>query len=241
MFRDPTEWLNHMQRQHTTVWSCLFGGHENIVKDTREELEDHLRSAHGDTISGQQLQTLVQSCARPHPDTFAVLHFDSQGASQAGVANKCLICGEDFANKESTVPRNIQDHYLEHLETLALLALPDREDVDEPEGSQWQENVNDPITTLDSSENALVRYLNSLELTTSATNEELIEREDVPGGPSSIHDHQIEMKPNDMRRDFYYLGGTDRQRIIVSIDFGTSYSALAWAVTGQVSATTPTP
>jgi len=232
MFRDPTEWLNHMQWQHTIVWSCLFGGHESIVKDTRDELEDHLRSAHGDSLSGDQLQTLVQTGARPHPDTFGVLAFDSLGMSQNGAINKCLMCGEDFADEDSTRSGGIQDHYLEHLETVALLALPEREDADELEGSHWREDLNSSVTDSEGANNTLERYLNSLEHATSDTDEKGVEKEERPGASGPNSTRAGKMKAKDTAGDNKITKG---DRIIVSIDFGTTFSALAWGLTSRVS------
>lgn len=225
-----------MQWQHTIVWSCLFGGHENIVKDSREELEDHLRSTHGDSLSKDQLRTLVQTGARPHPDTFGVLAFDSLRAPQNDATNRCLVCGEDFADQNSTRTGGIQDHYLEHLEALALLALPEREDADDLKGSDWREDLINSVADSKGATDTLERYLSSLEHATSDRDEKGIENEQHPRGSSSNPAWAGETKPKDRAGDTKVGKG---DRIIVSIDFGTTFSSLAWALTSRVSSTTP--
>ncbi len=129
IFRSSDDFLNHM-RQHTTVWSCQIPGHESEAFSSPVELESHVRSAHAGSVTESQILLLVESSARPHPDTLAVLAAafdrpDGKDTSESPSA-RCLLC-EKLAPAAADGESNLFDHVLEHLEDLALLSLPPSE------------------------------------------------------------------------------------------------------------------
>ncbi|EAQ90239.1 hypothetical protein CHGG_02174 [Chaetomium globosum CBS 148.51] len=134
-FRSSDEWLRHMQ-QHTLVWSCQIVGHESEVYRSSEELEDHIRSAHSDSVTDSQIPYLVRSSARPHPDLFSVLasswNLAATGASdnptEPRASPVCILCQEEIGSQSGTESEgNLCDHILNHLEEMALFSLPPTE------------------------------------------------------------------------------------------------------------------
>ncbi|KAH6637320.1 hypothetical protein F5144DRAFT_620338 [Chaetomium tenue] len=131
-FRSSDEWLGHMQ-QHTLVWSCQIVGHESEVYRSSEELEDHVRSAHSDSVTDSQIPYLVRSSARPHPDLFSVLasswNLAATGASDNPTESRaspvCILCQEEIGSQSAAESEgNLYDHILNHLEEMALFSLP---------------------------------------------------------------------------------------------------------------------
>lgn len=129
-------------QQHTLVWTCQIPGHESEVYSSSQELEHHVRSAHSDSVTEDQIPYLTRSSARPHPDVFAVLASswnapatgDSDGPVRPGPAPACFICdsgidksGDDSLRTADESTGNIFDHVVNHLEELALFSLPPAE------------------------------------------------------------------------------------------------------------------
>ena len=142
IFRSPNDWLSHMQWQHTIIWSCQVPGHEQEVYDTQAELEDHVRSAHSASFTDSQICYLLENCARPHPDTFAVLANSVRPPSNRiseSTSSFCPLCHQTVepkislpgVAKSAEAPRTMYDHILEHLEGIALLSLPPIENTED--------------------------------------------------------------------------------------------------------------
>lgn len=130
LFKTVEEWLGHMQWQHTIVYSCQAVGHEREVFSSPQDLERHIRREHPDTFTESQLPGLVKQGTLPSSNTLGTLNYSlSVGESL------CLLChtsvpqpvnAESTDNTEpaSTAEQRMQNHILEHLEAIALLALP---------------------------------------------------------------------------------------------------------------------
>ncbi|KAK3299614.1 uncharacterized protein B0H64DRAFT_102714 [Chaetomium fimeti] len=137
LFKSVQEWLSHMQWRHTMVWACQVPGHEAHTYDTPSEMEEHIRKDHPDSFTESQLPDLIKHTALPAPDTFAALAVSNRltvpkQTGHGDVSYQCPIClnfhtarSEDRAeNSNSQAASDIQDHILEHLESIALLSLP---------------------------------------------------------------------------------------------------------------------
>lgn len=137
-FNSPEEWLGHMQWQHTIVWNCQALGHEEDIFNTEHEFQNHIRSSHPGSFTESQLLQLTQQAALPAPNVFAMLAISSaNGDSQEEMANACPICHKFQVASSSVVKsteevasahqQQLQHHILEHLESIALLSLPDED------------------------------------------------------------------------------------------------------------------
>ena len=135
-----------MKWQHTIVWSCQAAGHKSIIFDSQVRFEQHMKEEHHDTFTESQLPMLVQKSAHPAADTFSVLTArNNDGAS--GSRYECPLCSfsvekaNDQNNPDSALlgaefPINeaakvIQNHIAAHLESIALLSLPEQDAVDD--------------------------------------------------------------------------------------------------------------
>jgi serine/threonine protein kinase len=138
LFNSPEEWLGHMQWQHTIVWNCQALGHEEAIFNTEHEFQNHIRSSHPGSFTESQLLQLTQQAALPAPNVFAMLAISfANGDSLTATANACPICHKFQVVSSSAVgnieepasahQQQLQHHILEHLETIALLSLPDKE------------------------------------------------------------------------------------------------------------------
>ncbi|KAJ0115201.1 hypothetical protein J7T55_001611 [Diaporthe amygdali] len=146
-FKTSEEWLGHLRWQHTIVYSCQAIGHEREVFSSSEDLEDHIRGEHPDTFTESQLPGLIKQGTLPAPNTFTVLNLTLSVAE-----SKCPICCEfvprlvnaqttDDAAPDITPEQRMQNHILEHLEAIALLALPDRGDGDDADSNARQSSL----------------------------------------------------------------------------------------------------
>jgi hypothetical protein len=140
-----------MMWQHTTLYSCQVPGHEKHFFASAPLFEQHLKHEHHDTFPDQQLGTVVEEGLRPAPDVFAslaaCLNEDHKGIPESlSLCPMCTFCladievppgmsFEDFsiASFPKNLYQEIKDHMAEHLETIALLSLPGRDDLDEVE------------------------------------------------------------------------------------------------------------
>lgn len=159
LFKTVDEWLSHMKWQHTVVWSCQAPGHEQNIYDSQEELEEHIRLEHLHFFTANQLPHLVKQGAQPVSDTFGALAYSYSPDDLSGrQAHLCPICrnfpllssavNPDLS--ESKMQPDIQNHILEHLESIALLSLPAIEDVDAvkseiPQSSDGNSIVKDAV------------------------------------------------------------------------------------------------
>ena len=137
LFKTPEEWLGHMQWEHTVVWACQVPGHEDYRYDSQSELEHHLQDFHADAFSQGHLQDILQKSVLPASDTFAVLALSISSNSQDGQTgnlHQCPLCRKRFPVPDlgyvhgPTPDEGIQNHILAHLETIALISLPHRDD-----------------------------------------------------------------------------------------------------------------
>lgn len=138
VYKTKEEWVNHMAYQHTKVWSCQAEGHEDQFFQSADALVSHLQGDHTSEIIPEQISFMVDKSTKPAPDVFAALASTSQ---QSNILLACPFCEEDETRVEvvgdsivASFPKNsykrIRDHVCGHLETLALLSLPEREDIE---------------------------------------------------------------------------------------------------------------
>lgn len=128
-----------MKWQHTLVWSCQAPRHTDLSFGTSEECEMHMRQEHSDDISIDQLALLVEKSAHPAADPLEVLvRYEKVGSEDRSV---CPLCPFAIENTRIPEPRSLipdasvsaddakamRDHVAEHLESIALLSLPEQE------------------------------------------------------------------------------------------------------------------
>ena len=131
VFKSPDEWLGHMQWQHTIVWSCQVAGHEEHTFNSPAEMEQHILECHSGSFTSSQLPELIHQSSGPAPDTFAALSIQLDMDSRVEkTAHKCPMCEKILEQSLVGVsggekaPETIQDHLLNHLESIALLSIP---------------------------------------------------------------------------------------------------------------------
>lgn len=151
-FNTIEAWVYHMMWQHTVRYSCQFTGHEDLFFGTRKEFEQHLTQYHSESFSVDQKDTILQKALRPVPDVFAAL---AAALRQSGTMTIpfCPLCDfavEDvppslaeapdleFARLPEDVHKEVRDHIATHLEKIALLCLPERDELQEDISNELQ-------------------------------------------------------------------------------------------------------
>lgn len=139
-FGTKDDWINHMSWQHAKVWPCQVPGHENQPFCSPEALSAHIHEEHSNEVPLDQVPFLIEKYAKPAPDIFAFLAADSASQSDSTLS-ACLFCDEPETKLDApenhavgSFPedsfKSIRDHIASHLETLALISLPEREDIE---------------------------------------------------------------------------------------------------------------
>ncbi|KAI4250487.1 MAG: hypothetical protein L6R40_000085 [Gallowayella cf. fulva] len=144
------EWITHMQWQHTLVWSCQAPRHTHVRFDTSGDCEAHMRQEHSEDISTEQLILLVEKSAHPAADPFeALIRYDEVNSEARSV---CPLC--PWAVKSDRIPeptnlesvsaesgdgmKQMRDHIAAHLESIALLSLPEQENIENAASDEVQ-------------------------------------------------------------------------------------------------------
>ncbi|QSZ30694.1 hypothetical protein DSL72_000252 [Monilinia vaccinii-corymbosi] len=144
-------WINHMQWQHAIVWCCQVAGHEATVYHSEEDFKKHLRGEHKNAFNESQLSTIVKKGAQPTPDLFNSLAITLTGdENKPGKAAACPLCpffldiskhNPETNKLEVSITstpgsKKMFDHIAAHMEAIALLSLPEREDLDDANTSE---------------------------------------------------------------------------------------------------------
>ncbi|KAL4931109.1 esterase/lipase family protein [Aspergillus undulatus] len=147
-FKTIEEWIDHMKWNHTAQHGCQVPGHEDRFFETKEELEQHLLVEHEESLPETGLGELVKEGARPSPDILALLAscLNRQEKAPPGNILLCPMCDFSLSEIDNAVSvdvrhlsvmrfsedvyKEIRAHIASHLESLALLSLPEREDVE---------------------------------------------------------------------------------------------------------------
>ncbi|KAF7874884.1 hypothetical protein EAF04_002058 [Stromatinia cepivora] len=155
-FATVDDWINHMQWQHAVVWCCQVVGHESTVYHSEEDFKQHLRQEHENAFNESQLSMIVKKAAQPVSDLFDTLDLTLNGKeSGADKAGACPLCPFSVEiSEDNQVPDNLEvaktskpaskklcDHIAAHMEAIALLSLPERDDLDDA-GSNERESEN---------------------------------------------------------------------------------------------------
>lgn len=120
IFNRSTDWLGHMEWEHTLRWSCNQG--DNEVFDNSASFEQHMKDEHPRVVENSGLELLTRIASRPLDQMFEVLFevcplcdnspINQEQANQAGVV----------LQKSTSVM--LQKHIEDHLLSLAILAFP---------------------------------------------------------------------------------------------------------------------
>ncbi|KAI4163750.1 MAG: hypothetical protein LQ342_002523 [Letrouitia transgressa] len=144
------DWTSHMKWQHTLVWSCQAPRHTHLKFDTSAECEAHMRQEHIQDISSSQIALLVEKSAQPAADPLEVLfRKDEAGPRERSVCPLCPFAVENTRIPEphSLVPnvsapiegmKQMRDHIAAHLESIALLSLPEKEELNNAASDELQ-------------------------------------------------------------------------------------------------------
>lgn len=161
-YKTEDEWVAHMAWEHTKFWSCQVKGHEDQIFTGPDILADHIHQEHTKEIAADQILPLVERSAKPAPDTFAILAlaFNKPIDSTHRTISFCPFCEdaktevegpeeERVAMYQKDSSRRARDHIARHLETIALLSLPERDDLDPSNVRETsrQSNPNRPTKT----------------------------------------------------------------------------------------------
>ena len=161
-FKTVDDWLNHIQWQHTLIFSCQSAGHESELFNSSADLERHMELEHRDEFSELQLPFLVNKSAKPCLDTFTAFARARQsiGASE-DITKVCPLC--KFSAAEAGMPskstssvlgdashgdrvfKNILNHIASHMESVALLSLPAADDLGSGVSNELRWQVDDII------------------------------------------------------------------------------------------------
>lgn len=144
------EWISHMKWQHTLVWSCQAPRHTHLKFGTSVECEAHMRLEHIQEISSAQVALLVEKSAQPAADPLEVLLRVGEAGPQA--RSVCPLCPSAVENirvpdPKALVPdastpidgmKQMRDHIAAYLESIALLSLPERAELDNAASDEVQ-------------------------------------------------------------------------------------------------------
>jgi hypothetical protein len=194
LFKTIEEWVSHMQWQHAVVWSCQAPGHESSVYRSRGDFEHHLRSDHENAFNESQLPVIIQKSAQPGPDIFTTLAVskDSNASESIGV---CLFCPFSFeepvASRPSdhldvepavdTASKRVRDHIAAHLEAIALLSLPERDDLDDATTDERESEGTKSSLQVDHQDLPSAEFQDELMGQSLSDDEEAISGEYLPG------------------------------------------------------------
>ncbi|TGO92413.1 hypothetical protein BPOR_0003g00110 [Botrytis porri] len=152
-FATVEDWINHMQWQHAVVWCCQVPGHESTVYRSEEEFKHHLSEEHKDAFNETQLSMIVKKASQPVPDLFgsSALTYDGN-ENESHTVGACPLCPFSVDNSEhDLLPDNLEiakasppaskklcNHIAAHMEAIALLSLPERDDLDDANTNERQ-------------------------------------------------------------------------------------------------------
>ncbi|CAD6439834.1 95dec5dc-9321-4a63-a1f5-995e7d561e74 [Sclerotinia trifoliorum] len=155
-FATVDDWINHMQWQHAVVWCCQVGGHESTIYHSEEDFKQHLRQEHENSFNESQLSMIVKKAAQPVQDLFGTLALtlneNERGDERAGACPLCPFSVEisednqvpdslEVAKTSRPASKKLCDHIAAHMEAIALLSLPERDDLDDADTNE-RESVN---------------------------------------------------------------------------------------------------
>ncbi|ESZ91987.1 hypothetical protein SBOR_7644 [Sclerotinia borealis F-4128] len=145
-FATVDDWINHMQWQHAVVWCCQVADHQATVYHSEDDFTLHLRQEHKTAFNESQLSMIVKKAVQPVSDLFGTLALALDGdggeASKVGVCPLCPFSLDtskhssrmdklEVAITSTSASKRLCNHIAEHMEAIALLSLPEREDLDD--------------------------------------------------------------------------------------------------------------
>lgn len=165
-FTEIETWIQHMCEHHP-VWTCKATVHGPKVFHSSIGFQDHMQAEHDNSFNEVQLAELVAKNSQPGPSPFSVEvmgRFDQKNSL-------CIFCPFSFSEAEKKrtqfsvrngrkrpteldLEKIVQNHVAEHLELIALWALPANENSEcagsskvSARGSDWK-SVNLSILNL---------------------------------------------------------------------------------------------
>ncbi|KAF4457915.1 Subtilisin NAT [Fusarium austroafricanum] len=144
LFHSIDDWESHMQWKHTLLWSCQVPGHESYIYDSQIGIQEHIENMHPGSFTNGQLPKIVEQSAFPAPDTFMLLSLSFGTTEAIGTAGDtsalCPICQDHPgpSDKPKNKTEDVQDmrsHIIGHLESIALISLPESELQEENESN----------------------------------------------------------------------------------------------------------
>lgn len=150
-FATVDDWINHMQWQHAVVWCCQIVGHESTIYHSEEDFKRHLRQEHESSFNESQLSMIVKKAAQPVPDLFGTLaptlNENERGDERARACPLCPFSVEisednqalenlEVAKTSRPTSKKLCDHIAAHMEAIALLSLPERDDLDDADTNE---------------------------------------------------------------------------------------------------------
>lgn len=140
-----------MQWQHAVVWCCQIVGHESTIYHSEEDFKRHLRQEHESSFNESQLSMIVKKAAQPVPDLFGTLaptlNENERGDERARACPLCPFSVEisednqalenlEVAKTSRPTSKKLCDHIAAHMEAIALLSLPERDDLDDADTNE---------------------------------------------------------------------------------------------------------
>lgn len=131
-----------MAWNHAKIWSCPVVDHGDQVFVSQASLKEHLMAEHSHEAE-QSLELCIESAANLSPDVLAVYATSSRIRDSQEGRGACPFCNDlsmsfDILEEGSQVTfqddecrKKVESHIARHLEILALLSLPARDDPEE--------------------------------------------------------------------------------------------------------------
>ncbi|RPA71786.1 hypothetical protein BJ508DRAFT_85450 [Ascobolus immersus RN42] len=130
LFRTPEEWLAHLQSEHASVWCCRAEGHESCIFNTQDELAEHIRTAHANSVTEAQIPSLLKKSPKPLSDIFNLPIGDWDHHEECTTCHRfsaSFKCDQSLSGPDADSSL-IYNRILAHLEGFALEVLYERGD-----------------------------------------------------------------------------------------------------------------
>ncbi|KAI1117726.1 hypothetical protein F5Y14DRAFT_321282 [Nemania sp. NC0429] len=110
VFGSRHEWFQHEMDNHRRQWSCILCRDSAKIFLHKNDMENHLRSSHAESVTTAQLGWLLEACDRPLLKS-ATLY--------------CVFCDQWDPNTQASQNATIYGrHVAQHLQTISLASIP---------------------------------------------------------------------------------------------------------------------
>ena len=199
-FETKDDWLQHEQGQHNLEWYCDgLGTHLPVMFTSHESFKAHFTACHPGIFDSEEIEKLTGMSARPSATTFENCPFcDFQAVEQE-------TCGEFQCSLQESKSSQCQleNHILDHLLALFIMALPERNDLPDLVSSDSSSRAN--IQSIQDSQTVDPDSEDPNYIDFEYFSSPLLDEDKVPDTTGDIWDSAIRGRLNSLQRLFNRL------------------------------------